>query len=145
MRRLEEVKRKLLEREDLLRDLEALGVCGSLARGEFSQRSDIDIFVVIREEDDREGVDEVGEGFLKRLEQMAAGTKEAAPWHGWSVYGRRGERNGFQPSNSAMKKRRQGCLSWPEEASRQPRNSCMDGLGSKASRGGKFRYHTKDW
>lgn len=55
---LEEVRKKLLEREDLLQDVEAQGIFGSLPRGDFSERSDIDIFMMIREKDDQEGVDE---------------------------------------------------------------------------------------
>ncbi|NWF93007.1 MAG: nucleotidyltransferase domain-containing protein [Syntrophaceae bacterium] len=44
---LEEVKKTILDSKLSFRDIEAIGVCGSLARGDFSSKSDIDIFIVI--------------------------------------------------------------------------------------------------
>jgi len=50
---LERVKEMLLSSlSDSLQEVEALGICGSLARGTgFSERSDIDIFVIVREKE----------------------------------------------------------------------------------------------
>ena len=45
---VEEVKRAILTLGHELEEAQAVGICGSLARGEdFSERSDIDIFVVV--------------------------------------------------------------------------------------------------
>ena len=47
---VERVKKALLSLGEGLREAEAIGICGSLARGEdFSEESDIDMFVVVRE------------------------------------------------------------------------------------------------
>jgi predicted nucleotidyltransferase len=43
----EEIKRIILESGESLEGIEAIGLCGSIARGDFSQKSDIDIFIVI--------------------------------------------------------------------------------------------------
>jgi predicted nucleotidyltransferase len=46
---LEEIKRVILESVELFKEVEAIGFCGSLARGDSSLKSDIDIFIVIPE------------------------------------------------------------------------------------------------
>jgi len=47
---LKKVKKAILSLDDELEEAEAVGVFGSLARGkDFSARSDIDIFVIVRE------------------------------------------------------------------------------------------------
>lgn len=47
---LKKVKKSILSLGKELQDLEAIGICGSLARGvDFNSRSDIDIFIVIKE------------------------------------------------------------------------------------------------
>jgi len=51
---IEEVKEALLALGDELHEAEAVGICGSLVRGDFSPTSDIDIFVVVKE-DENEG------------------------------------------------------------------------------------------
>jgi len=51
---IEEVKEALLTLGDELQEAEAVGIFGSLARGDFSPASDIDIFVVVKE-DENEG------------------------------------------------------------------------------------------
>jgi predicted nucleotidyltransferase len=51
---IEEVKEALLSLGDLLQEAEAVGIFGSLARGNFSPRSDIDIFVVVK----RKGIED---------------------------------------------------------------------------------------
>lgn len=43
----EEIKRAILESGESFREIEGIGLCGSLARGDFSPKSDIDIFIVI--------------------------------------------------------------------------------------------------
>jgi predicted nucleotidyltransferase len=50
---LERVKQVLLTSlGDSLQEAEALGICGSLARGtDFSERSDIDVFVIVQEKE----------------------------------------------------------------------------------------------
>jgi predicted nucleotidyltransferase len=50
---LKRVKEVLLSSlSDSLQEVEALGICGSLARGTgFSEHSDIDIFVIVREKE----------------------------------------------------------------------------------------------
>ncbi|MEW6686042.1 MAG: nucleotidyltransferase domain-containing protein [Candidatus Edwardsbacteria bacterium] len=45
---LDKVKGILLSRKDYLKEVEAVGIFGSLARGNFGERSDIDIFVILR-------------------------------------------------------------------------------------------------
>jgi predicted nucleotidyltransferase len=49
----EYVSWKILSRIDYLQQLEAIGIFGSLARKDFTQRSDIDIFVVVDDVKDR--------------------------------------------------------------------------------------------
>ena len=44
---VDEIKEAVIGCEKLLNEIEAIGLCGSLARGDFSSKSDIDIFVVI--------------------------------------------------------------------------------------------------
>lgn len=49
---LRQIKEALLSLGDGLEEAEAIGICGSLARGKgFGPRSDIDVFVVVKEED----------------------------------------------------------------------------------------------
>jgi predicted nucleotidyltransferase len=49
---LRETEKALLSLGDELEGVEAIGICGSLARGrDFGPRSDIDVFVVLREGD----------------------------------------------------------------------------------------------
>ncbi|MDZ7262311.1 MAG: nucleotidyltransferase domain-containing protein [candidate division KSB1 bacterium] len=50
----EYVSQKILSRGDYLQQLEAIGIFGSLARTDFTDRSDIDIFVVVDEVKDQE-------------------------------------------------------------------------------------------
>lgn len=64
---LEDVKRRLLARKEFLDEVEGMGICGSLARGDFRDRSDIDVFVIIKEEDDRPDVDEIWYQKIKEL------------------------------------------------------------------------------
>jgi len=44
---VDEIKEAVIGCEKLLNEIEAIGLCGSLARGGFSSKSDIDIFIVI--------------------------------------------------------------------------------------------------
>lgn len=44
---LEEIKKAIIESGESFKEIEAIGLCGSLARGDFSSKSDIDIFIVI--------------------------------------------------------------------------------------------------
>lgn len=37
----------ILTSEDIIEKVQAIGICGSLARGEFSEKSDIDVFIVV--------------------------------------------------------------------------------------------------
>lgn len=46
----EEIKKFFLDHKDLLKEVEAIGLFGSIARGDFTQRSDIDIFIVVPDE-----------------------------------------------------------------------------------------------
>jgi len=47
---LRRIKKALLDLGDGLEQAEAIGICGSLARGkDFGPRSDIDVFVVVKE------------------------------------------------------------------------------------------------
>jgi predicted nucleotidyltransferase len=48
------VKEAILSLGDSLKDAEAVGVCGSLARGDFGKRSDIDVFVVVKDGMDKD-------------------------------------------------------------------------------------------
>jgi predicted nucleotidyltransferase len=56
--KIEELKEDLLSVEKLYNEVLAIGICGSLARGECHQRSDIDIFIVIPKERWHKGVQE---------------------------------------------------------------------------------------
>jgi len=49
----ERVSQKILSRKDYLQEVEAIGIFGSLAREDFTERSDIDIFVVIDDAEDQ--------------------------------------------------------------------------------------------
>ncbi|MFQ6092781.1 MAG: nucleotidyltransferase domain-containing protein [bacterium] len=49
----EDIKKALLSKRNYLEEVLAIGIFGSLARGDFGERSDIDVFVVIKDEDDR--------------------------------------------------------------------------------------------
>lgn len=44
---VEEIKKILLSTDDELKGIEAIGLCGSMVRGNFSAKSDIDIFIVV--------------------------------------------------------------------------------------------------
>jgi predicted nucleotidyltransferase len=44
---LEEIKKAIIESGETFGEVVAIGFCGSLARGDFSAKSDIDIFIVI--------------------------------------------------------------------------------------------------
>ncbi len=46
---IENVKDALLSLGDKLKEADAIGICGSLARGDFNEKSDIDIFVIVKE------------------------------------------------------------------------------------------------
>ena len=46
---IEKVKEALLSLGDKLTEAEAIGICGSLARGDFDDKSDIDIFVIVKQ------------------------------------------------------------------------------------------------
>ena len=46
---LEEIKKAILKSGESFKEIEGIGLCGSLARGDFSSKSDIDIFIVIPE------------------------------------------------------------------------------------------------
>jgi len=46
---LNQVKSDIASAMDLLSGAEGVGICGSLARGEFTEKSDIDIFVVLNQ------------------------------------------------------------------------------------------------
>lgn len=48
---IKRLRRNILSSKEVLRETEAVGIFGSLARGDFAERSDIDIFIVLREED----------------------------------------------------------------------------------------------
>ena len=54
---VEEVKEAILSLGEALEEAEAVGIFGSLARGDFSPTSDIDIFVVVKEK--KEGAEEL--------------------------------------------------------------------------------------
>jgi len=56
---IDEVKEALLSLGDALQEAEAVGIFGSLARGDFSPRSDIDIFVVVKKRGKGIEVDEL--------------------------------------------------------------------------------------
>ncbi|RKX68860.1 hypothetical protein DRP53_09835 [candidate division WOR-3 bacterium] len=55
----EAVKEAILRMGGILREAEAVGVMGSLARGDFSDRSDIDIFVIVKEKKSGYDVDRI--------------------------------------------------------------------------------------
>jgi predicted nucleotidyltransferase len=40
---LEEIKKIIINSKEFLREIEGIGLCGSLARGDFSSKSDIDM------------------------------------------------------------------------------------------------------
>ncbi|MFQ6014547.1 MAG: nucleotidyltransferase domain-containing protein, partial [Anaerolineae bacterium] len=56
---IDEVKEALLSIGDALQEAEAVGIFGSLARGDFSPRSDIDVFVVVTKKGKGIEVDEL--------------------------------------------------------------------------------------
>lgn len=62
-----EVKEALLALGDELQEAEAVGICGSLVRGDFSPTSDIDIFVVVKEDKER-GCFEVDDLWWRRIQ-----------------------------------------------------------------------------
>ncbi len=46
---IEGVSQAILALGDKLKEAEAIGICGSLVRGDFNDKSDIDILVVVKE------------------------------------------------------------------------------------------------
>lgn len=64
---VDKIKEALLSslRDELL-ETEAIGIFGSLVRGDFHSRSDIDIFVIIDDRIDKDDVDEVWENRIKQ-------------------------------------------------------------------------------
>lgn len=44
---MEEIRKVILDSKESLGEVEGIGLCGSLVRGDFSPKSDIDIFIVI--------------------------------------------------------------------------------------------------
>lgn len=56
---VDKVKEVLLSLGDALQEAEAVGIFGSLARGDFSPTSDIDVFVVVRTKGEGFEVDEL--------------------------------------------------------------------------------------
>jgi predicted nucleotidyltransferase len=46
---ISEVKEAILSLGEKLNEVEAIGIMGSLARGDFDEKSDIDVFVVVKE------------------------------------------------------------------------------------------------
>ncbi len=46
---MEKVREAILSLGEELEEAEAIGICGSLARGDFHERSDIDVFIVVKE------------------------------------------------------------------------------------------------
>lgn len=48
---LENIEQDILAMGDILDEAEGIGAFGSLARGELTERSDLDIFVVVRDQD----------------------------------------------------------------------------------------------
>lgn len=53
---LEELKNTFLSAKDILDEVLAIGICGSLARGDYTERSDIDLFVMVPDEKKHEGI-----------------------------------------------------------------------------------------
>lgn len=53
---LNKLEKTILSSKDILEETEAVGVLGSLARDDFNERSDVDIFVVLK--DDMQGMDQ---------------------------------------------------------------------------------------
>ena len=47
MLKVDEIKKAIIACGESLNEIEAIGLCGSLTRGDFSSKSDIDIFIVI--------------------------------------------------------------------------------------------------
>lgn len=43
----EEIRKTMLDSKELFNEVEGIGLCGSMARGDFTSKSDIDIFIVI--------------------------------------------------------------------------------------------------
>lgn len=43
---LEEIKKLIINSKESLGEIERVGLCGSMVRGDFSLKSDIDIFIV---------------------------------------------------------------------------------------------------
>ena len=48
---LNQVKSDIVSSADLLSEAEGVGICGSLARDEFTEKSDIDIFIVLNQKE----------------------------------------------------------------------------------------------
>lgn len=69
---LEAVRMRLLTKIELLKEVEGIGILGSLARGDFGDKSDIDVFVIIKEEDDRPDIDEI---WYKRVKGLIGDLK----------------------------------------------------------------------
>jgi len=144
---------------DELEGVEAIGVCGSLARGrDFGPRSDIDVFVqnaqlcielfakaiiacfaetvwrhdpseqLLKLLEEHEG--EIGEGLAAKLRTLAQDVQEAAPWDGWSVYGRM-EPGGWVPAVDLCTEERAGDLLERAEAAFQTASSFYSWLGGQ--------------
>jgi len=64
---IERVKEAILSLGDFVAEAEGIGIFGSLARGDFGPRSDIDIFVVIDDKDDRQDIDDI---WCKRINKV---------------------------------------------------------------------------
>lgn len=64
---IERVKEAILSLGDSVAEAEGIGIFGSLVRGDFGPRSDIDIFVVIDDKDDRQDIDDI---WCKRIHKV---------------------------------------------------------------------------
>lgn len=58
---MSEVKETTLSVGEKLKEVGGIGIMGSLARGDFNEKSDIDVFVVVRERKEDEDVDRIWE------------------------------------------------------------------------------------
>jgi predicted nucleotidyltransferase len=103
-----ELKKIILSKlKDYLRDTEAIGIFGSLARGEFTERSDIDVFVVLKSDEGEaskiwwhrisDALSEFGKD-VTVLVYTIAGLKNISNWHvlrlaseGVIIYDKNGE------------------------------------------------------
>lgn len=53
------IKRDILSRGEFLEQFEAVGLCGSIVRENFNQKSDIDIFVIVKDENWKEDLSNI--------------------------------------------------------------------------------------